>query len=344
MIFGFVPRRLTGEAMDIPRRIAAGGGSGEFPRPFGEWLEDLTTVIAAAERAGFEYMAFSQAQSLVIMARCASIPTKLRFVNETLTLPMLDPVQLAPAAAYVDQMLKGRLDLGVSIGYKPWDLQAAGITRKDRVPRFVESIEIIKRMWTLDTVEFHGQYFDFEGVEPLAHPHQKPRPRIIVSTQAHGSAARAGRIADGICIAPAVPHADAAALAETFRGAYRETNGKESSYVNTRRDFFVGPSPNEAAAQARQKEKYLQFGPEHDYIRGEMQEKTMVKLSLDPDDDVTGHAFSGTYRDMTEQLERMLEQSKLTHMTCSFYNLPDTLEERLDFLEGFGREVISKFR
>ena len=345
MIFGFVPRRLTGEAMDIPRRIAAGGGSGEFPRPFDEWLEDLQTVISAAERAGFEYMAFSQTQSLLVMARCASIPTKLRFVNETLTLPMLDPVQLAPAAAYVDQMLEGRLDLGVSIGYKPWDLRAAGIMRKDRVPKFVESIEIIKRMWTQEKVEFHGEYFDFEGVEPLAHPYQKPRPRIIVSTQAHGSAARAGRTADGICIAPPVVHADAAALAETFRGSYQEANGKAPGYVNARRDFFVGPSPKEAAAQARQKEKYLQFGPEHDYIRGRMQEKTMVKLSLDPSaDDVTEHAFSGTYEDMAEQLGRMLEHTKLTHMTCSFYNLSDSLEERMEFLEGFGREVIGKFR
>ena len=331
--------------MDIPRRVAAGGESGEFPRPFGQWLEDLQPVIFAAERAGFEFMAFSQAQSLLVMARCASIPTKLRFVNETLTLPMLDPVQLAPAAAYVDQMLEGRLDFGVSIGYKPWDLQAAGITREDRVPKFVESIEIIKRMWTQDKVEFHGEYFDFEGVEPLAHPYQKPHPRIIISTQAHRSSARAGRIADGICIAPAVQHADATALAETFRNAYRETNGKDPGYVNTRRDFFVGPSPKEAAAQARQKEKYLQFGPEHDYIRGRMQEPTMVKLSLDPSaDDVTEHAFSGTYEDIAEQLGRMLEHSKLTHMTCSFYNLPDTLEERLEFLEGFGREVISKFR
>jgi len=157
--FGFVPRRLIGEAMDIPRRVAAGGGNGEFPRPFAEWFRDLQKVMASAEKAGFEYMALSQAQSLVVMARCASIPSKLRFVNETLTLPTLDPVQIGPAAAYADQMLEGRLDLGVSIGYKPWDLQAAGITRKDRVPKFVESIEIIKRMWTQDKVS--GEVLQF---------------------------------------------------------------------------------------------------------------------------------------------------------------------------------------
>ena len=105
MKFGFVPRRLTGEAMDIPRRVAAGGGAGEFPRPFGDWLRDLQSLMATAEKVGFEFMAFSQTQSLLMMARCASIPSKLRFVNETLTLPMLDPIQLAPAAAYMARLV-----------------------------------------------------------------------------------------------------------------------------------------------------------------------------------------------------------------------------------------------
>ena len=157
MIFGLVPRRLTGGDKDYY----------DGTMPFAEWFENLERVVHTAEAAGFKFMAISQMQGLTIMARMAAIPTKLRFVNETLTLPMLDPVQLAPAAAYVDQMLEGRLDLGVSIGYRPWDLQAAGITRKDRVPKFVESIEIIKRMWTQDEVEFHGKYFDFEQLKPL---------------------------------------------------------------------------------------------------------------------------------------------------------------------------------
>ena len=97
--------------------------------------------------------------------------------------------------------------------------------------------------------------------------------------------------------------------------------------------------------QAGRKETYLQFGPEHNYLRGQMQERTMVKLHLEAVTDVaTDHAFCGRYTDMAEQMERMLEGSKLTHMTCSFYNLPETMEERLDFLRGFGEEVIAKFR
>jgi hypothetical protein len=32
----------------------------------------------------------------------------------------------------------------------------------------------------------------------------------------------------------------------------------------------------------------------------------------------------------------------LTHVTCQFHNLPETLSARLEYLEGFGSEVIQK--
>ena len=333
MKFGFVPRRLLGNA-DEP----------DYGRPFSQWIADLEKVIKTAEGAGFEFMGNSGMQSINLFARYAAIPTKLRFANETLTLPMLDPVQLAPAAAHVDQMLEGRLDFGVGIGYYPADLKAAGITRRDRVPKFVESIEVIKAMWTQDEVSYRGKYFNIEGLRPTVQPHQKPHPPIIVSSQAHGSADRAGRITDGICVAPAVGHTDVTALAKTFREAYVETHNREPTYVNARRDFFVGPNPREASIQAGRREDYLQFGPDHRYIIGRMQETAMVRLHLEPvQDDATDFAFCGTYQEMAEQLAVAREQAGLTHVTCSFYNMPDSMSARLEYLQGFGEEVIRRF-
>lgn len=335
MKFGFVPRRLMGNP----------GDTCPPNRRFDDWIKDLENLIKMAEKAGFEYMASAGMQSMLHFARYAGIKTKMRFANETLTLPMLDAVQLAPAAGHVDQMLGGRLDFGVAIGYRPWDLQAAGITRKDRVPKFEESIVIIKLMWTQDEVSFHGKYFNFDDLPVNIKPYQKPHPPIVVSTQSHGSSARAGRLADGICIAPAVDHRDVTALSGTFRASYRETNGKDPTYVAARRDFFIGPNPREAARQAGMKEEYLQFKPTHDYIMGRIQETTGVKLHLEPvKDEVPGNAIAGSYKNMLEQFARVQEDAKLTHVTCSFFNCPDNFQACLEFVEGFGEEVISKLR
>lgn len=140
-------------------------------------------------------------------------------------------------------------------------------------------------------------------------------------------------------------HSDVAALAKTFREAYMETNNKEPIYVNARRDIFVGPNPREASVEAGRKEEYLQSGASHRYILGRMQEETMARLHLQPvQDDATDLAFCGTYQEMAEQLARVRDQAGLTRVTCSFYNLPDDPSARLEYLEGFGEEVIRNFR
>ena len=47
---------------------------------------------------------------------------------------------------------------------------------------------------------------------------------------------------------------------------------------------------------------------------------------------------------MAEQFAIVAGQAGLTHVTCSFYNLPESLPTRLEYLQGFGEEVIPKFR
>ena len=71
----------------------------------------------------------------------------------------------------------------------------------------------------------------------------------------------------------------------------------------------------------------------------------MVRVHLQPvQDNATDFAFCGTYQEMAEQLARFRDQAGLTHVTCSFYNLSDDPSARLEYVEGFGEEVIRKFR
>ncbi|MBI2856974.1 MAG: LLM class flavin-dependent oxidoreductase [Chloroflexi bacterium] len=331
--FGFVPRRL----MCVP-------SDWSLSRPWDQWMKDQERLMKTAEKAGFRFMGMGGSRmSLLLYASYSQIPSKLRFVNETLTLPMLDPVQVSIESAHVDHMLKGRLDLGVSIGYRPWELQVVGATKRDRVGRFVESLQIIKALWAQETVSFHGKYWNFDDLPLGVKPYQQPHPPIVVSLNSLPAAERAGRMGDGICIGPAVDHQDAMVAADGFRRTYKETNGKEPVYVGARRDFFIGPDPDEAARQAGQKEEYLQFRPDHAYIRGQMSEPTSFKLHVEPvTHKLPGNAFGGKYEHMLGPLARWLEETRITHVTCSFYNCPDTFEECLEYIQGFGEEVIAK--
>ncbi len=65
-----------------------------------------------------------------------------------------------------------------------------------------------------------------------------------------------------------------------------------------------------------------------------------VRLTLG--DDAMEWAILGNYHDCREGLARCRDAIGLTHVTCQFYNLPEDLSARLEYLEGFGEEVIQK--
>ena len=55
-------------------------------------------------------------------------------------------------------------------------------------------------------------------------------------------------------------------------------------------------------------------------------------------------AILGNYQDCREGLVRCRDAMGLTHVTCQFHNLPEALSARLEYLEGFGTEVIQEAR
>ena len=74
-----------------------------------------------------------------------------------------------------------------------------------------------------------------------------------------------------------------------------------------------------------------------------MQEPGTVPLRLTLGTDASEWAIVGNYQDCREGLARCRDEMGLTQVTCQFHNLPEALSARLEYLEGFGTEVIQKF-
>lgn len=104
------------------------------------------------------------------------------------------------------------------------------------------------------------------------------------------------------------------------------------------RPILIGSDPKDALERAR-KSGLLTFRRYHE---GAMQEKGTVGLRLSLDEDAPQWGILGNYRDCLEGLTRCRDDIGLTHVTCQFHNLPDDLSARLDYLQGFGEEVIQK--
>lgn len=113
-------------------------------------------------------------------------------------LPLYHPTRMAEDCAVINIISKGRLILGVGMGYQPGDFAAYGLKVSERVSLFEEAIEILKRAWTEEKVSFVGKRFTLANVAVTPKPMQKPYPPIWIAAVGDEAMKRAGRLGDAL--------------------------------------------------------------------------------------------------------------------------------------------------
>ena len=162
-------------------------------------------------------------------------------------LPLHHPVRVAEDVITLDLVSKGRVILGVGIGYQPADFRAFSVPMDDRAGRFEESIEILRRCWAGEPFSFHGKHHTLEDVQVLPRPYQKSAARRSwIGASIDAAARRAGRIADGFVGTPSTGMANATHLAQVYQEAAREA--RRPAEVVQMRDAWVARSRADADA------------------------------------------------------------------------------------------------
>lgn len=93
------------------------------------------------------------------------------------------PAVLAKIAATVDIISNGRLDLGIGAGWNEYEHSSMGIplyAPGERIRRFGEACEIIKRLFTQHLTDFDGRYYQLKEARCEPKPVQKPHPPFVI--------------------------------------------------------------------------------------------------------------------------------------------------------------------
>jgi alkanesulfonate monooxygenase SsuD/methylene tetrahydromethanopterin reductase-like flavin-dependent oxidoreductase (luciferase family) len=112
----------------------------------------------------------------VFLAAVARRTTRMRFGPMVYLLPLYHPIRLAEEIAMLDQLGRGRLDVGVGRGRSPVELESFGIVPATSEQLYEESLEIIRRVLRDGVVTFSGQHFNLEDVRIQMRPLQTPHP------------------------------------------------------------------------------------------------------------------------------------------------------------------------
>ena len=156
---------------------------------------------------------------LIWLTWVAAATTTLRLATGILILPQRNPVVLAKELATLDVLSRGRVTLGVGVGWLREEFDALGIPFEERAARTDESIEALRVLWREGESSYSGTYTSFEQAKSYPKPVQEPIP-IHVGGHTKAAARRAGRLGDGFFPGRSTVE-DLAPLLEEMRTAAR---------------------------------------------------------------------------------------------------------------------------
>src|SRR3989441_3668138 len=118
--------------------------------------------------------------ALTTLAYVAGITKKIRLITNIYVLPLRHPLSVAREVTTIDVLSKGRVALGVGVGWYNDEFVAAGVAFDSRGEITDESIRVMKEVWTKERPSFNGEYTKFRNIEFYPKTVQKPHPPIYI--------------------------------------------------------------------------------------------------------------------------------------------------------------------
>jgi probable F420-dependent oxidoreductase len=115
---------------------------------------------------------------IVAVTAAAVATSELRVGTGVLLLAQRDTIQTAKEIASTDHIAKGRLQLGLGLGWNLEEIADHGIDPATRGKLLDEKLSAMKELWTKEKAEFHGRFVDFDATFCWPKPVQMPHPPI----------------------------------------------------------------------------------------------------------------------------------------------------------------------
>ena len=219
----------------------------------------LLTMAEHAEAAGFDSVwigdsitARPRHEPLTLMAAIAARTRHVKIGTGVLLPALRNPVVLAHAVATLDRVAEGRIILGAGIAADMpairREFEATGVPWDRRVGRFLETLDICRRLWSRDHVSFTGKHFTLDDVTVEPKPHRRGGPPIWIGGSGPTALREAARFDAWFPTGPSVEF-----FAEQFpriQAAAREA-GRSADAVTGAAYVTLALHPNRSGAEAR---------------------------------------------------------------------------------------------
>lgn len=158
-------------------------------------MSDLRETWRHAEDLGFDWVSIwdhlhpaihppgaGSMDSIVSHTALALTTERVRVGSLVYSVGFRHPALLARAAATIDQLSGGRVELGLGAGWHREEYDAFGFPFESpaiRLRRLREAVEVVRMLWSTEVVDHDGEFYQLQGARCGVRPVQE-RPRIWV--------------------------------------------------------------------------------------------------------------------------------------------------------------------
>jgi probable F420-dependent oxidoreductase len=117
---------------------------------------------------------------LTTLTYVAAVTEQISLGTSVIDIFFQNPIVLSKRITTLDILSDGRVIAGLGIGWSKDEYEVSGIPYKDKGTRADEYLQVLKKIWTDDVVEFKGQFYKIPASKIGPKPVQKPHPPILL--------------------------------------------------------------------------------------------------------------------------------------------------------------------
>jgi probable F420-dependent oxidoreductase len=117
---------------------------------------------------------------LTTLTFVAGITERISLGTSIIDMFSQNPVVLGKRFATLDVLSRGRVIAGLGLGWSKDEYEVSGVPYKERGSRADEYLQVLRKIWTEDVVEFSGRFYKIPASKIAPKPLQKPHPPLLM--------------------------------------------------------------------------------------------------------------------------------------------------------------------
>ena len=225
--------------------------------PLHQYYEDRLELVRLLDEYGFRGYHVAEHHSTplgmapsptVYLSAVARSTSRLRFGPLVFALPLYHPFRLVQEICMVDQISKGRLDIGFGRGASPIEAAYFGNDHAEAEQTYRKNLDRILAALAGDSFDGKGTFNEVDEVPLLVEPYQKPHPPLWYGAHSTDSATRAARMGSNIVSLDTAE--ETRDFADTFRDVWMDKHGSLEDLPLIGLGIFVHVDEDETRARA----------------------------------------------------------------------------------------------